>query len=260
MALYAYIKRKNRQSVISRLSSPLKAKTKIPRKVLFLFSTTFLLSGLFLIGQVVYPIIGWYFFVLPGYNSGIVSPLASNFRPENSPIYPTLVQAQESLNPNNRNDSYRISTWFIGAKANNPNSKLKVYTLTIPKLKIESATVQIGGEDLKKSLIAWPTSSPPGNFGNNIIFGHSELPQLANPKSYNGIFTFLMDLEVNDEIFVDYDGVRYKYSVTDKIIISPTDLSVLEQRFDDAHITLITCVPPGTVWKRGVVKGKLAQI
>lgn len=259
MALYVYIKKKNKHSVFSRLPSPKTYKSKVPKKALFITSCAFFFAGIFLVGQVVYPILGWYLFVLPGYNSGIVSPLSSNFKPENSPIYPSLVKASETINPGSAKDSYKVSTWFVGAKETAVNSKLKVYTISIPKLKIDSATVKIGGEDLKTSLIAWPTSAPPGNYGNNIIFGHSELPQFANTKDYNGMFTHLMDLAIGEEILIDYDGIRYKYEVTEKKVISPTDLSVLEQKFDSAYLTLITCVPPGTVWKRGVVKASLTE-
>lgn len=69
-----------------------------------------------------------------------------------------------------------------------------------------------------------------------------------------------MDLDDGDEILVDADGIRYKYIVFDKKVIEPTNLSVLEQRFDQAYLTLITCVPPGTLWKRGVVKARLASL
>ncbi len=259
--LYAYIKKRNKQSIISRLPSPKAYKSRLPRRVLAVSSAAFLLAGLFLIGQVVYPIVGWYLFVLPSYSSGIVSPLASNFHPESSPLYPALVQAQESIAPTSREDSFKVSTWFVGVPQQESmgKSNLRTYTISIPKLKIDMATVEVGGEDLKKSLVAWPTSAPPGTYGNNIIFGHSELPQFASPGNYSGIFTHIMELEKGDEIYVDYDGVRYKYLVAEKNVVDPTNLSVLEQRFDSSYITLITCVPPGTVWQRGIVKGILTQ-
>ena len=69
-----------------------------------------------------------------------------------------------------------------------------------------------------------------------------------------------MDLEKGDEIYLDFDQVRYKYLVVDKKIVEPSDLSVLEQRFDSGYVTLITCVPPGTVWKKGVIRARLSQI
>lgn len=198
--------------------------------------------GLFLIGQAVLPVAFWYLFNMPELSGKIISPLASTF--------PSLVSAAEV-------DSYKPANWFPTSTPKPEKKEIKTYTLTIPKLDIDAATVEFDG-DLKKSLAAWPTSPAPGTYGNNIIFGHSELPQFANNKSYAGIFTFLMNLNKSDEILVDYDGVRYKYLVSDKKVVDANDLSVLEQRFDTGYLTLITCVPPGTLWKRGIIKAKLA--
>lgn len=234
MALYCYVK--SPPKPVRRLSS---------KKLGAVGSVLLLFLGLVFLSQAILPILGWYLFVLPNYDGGLVSPLATTFG--------VAVRAEEV-------DSYKPTNWFLGAAESRAVSRLTTYSLTIPRLGIDAATVQIGGDDLKKSLIAWPDSAPPGRFGNNIIFGHSELPQFANPKSYSGIFTFLMDLAVGDEILVDYDGVRYRYLVSDKKVVEPTDISVLEQRFDSAYVTLITCVPPGTLWKRGIVRAKLVRI
>jgi sortase A len=43
--------------------------------------------------------------------------------------------------------------------------------------------------------------SAPGEYGNIVIFGHSTLPQLYNPKDYKTIFTYLPSLEKKDHIF-----------------------------------------------------------
>jgi sortase A len=237
--LYTYTKDPNFSTTL--------AVAKIHKKIALFASLVFLALGLFLIGQVVYPIVSWYFLLLPTFQARIVSPLPAV----------SLVSAGEVVPT-----SFQPSTWFPKAKpfAEVLNSSLTTYRLSIPKLKIDDATVRIGGDDLKKSLIAWPTGAAPGNFGVNIIFGHSELPQFANPKEYSGIFTFLMDLSAGDVIYVDYDSVRYKYLVVDKKVVDPEDLSVLEQRFDDRYLTLITCVPPGTLWKRGIIKAVMSTI
>ena len=217
----------------------------------------FLFVGLVLVGQVAYPIVGWYLFPLSGISKGTVSPLATNFSPTDVPTLVAPVRAVDIVS----NPSYQTSSWFPAANQFKEiiNSNLKTYTISIPKLKIDAGTVEIGGDDLKKSLIAWPTSATPGNYGVNIIFGHSELPQFANTKDYSGMFTHIMELADGDIIYADYDGVRYKYQVIDRQVIDPDNLSVLEQRFDDRYLTLITCVPPGTLWKRGVVKARLTQ-
>lgn len=229
----------------------LKAKPKPPKRkknrFVSLMSAAFFMVGVLMIGQAVLPIASWYLLVLPGVSETIISPLASTF--------PGVVRAAET-------DSYSPAKWFVGPTPSiSPViTDLKIYTITIPKIHIKSATVEIDGKDLKKTLVAWPTSVPPGTFGNNIIFGHSELPQFASPGNYSGIFTEIMSLDDGDEIYLDYDQVRYRYLVVDKKVVEPTDLSVLEQRFDAGYVTLITCVPPGTIWKRGVIRARLVGL
>jgi len=234
--MHAYIKGPSR---------PVPQPKKKPKKSVGLASMLFLVAGLFILFQAVWPVIGWYFLVMPKVNIQIISPLASTFGP--------LVRASEG-------DSYSPSAWFSGSPilGSQTMSPLKTYTLSIPKLKIDSAMVEVGG-NLKKTLVAWPTSSLPGAYGNNIIFGHSELPQFASSKGYSGMFTFIMDLKDGDDVFIDYDGIRYHYQVISKKVVEADDISVLEQRFDTAYVTLITCVPPGTLWKRGIIKAKLVK-
>lgn len=237
--MYAYIK-----------ARPKKERKRLPKKYANFLATALVLSGVFLLAQVIWPILGWYLYEMPTYSEMIESPLATTF-----------VRAAEVVAGPSSSDSFKPGTWFIGGESfNAAETSLKTYTITVPKLKIDSATVEVGGDDLKKSLVAWPTSALPGAYGNNIVFGHSELPQFASPSNFSGIFTHLMDLTKGDSVLVDYDGVRYKYQVVEKKIVSPTDLSVLEQRFDAAYITLITCEPPGTIWTRGVVRAQLVQI
>lgn len=219
-------------------------------------SLCFLILGGGLIVMVMVPIISWSILVMPSYPGTIVSPLAAVLEGAG-------VEVTDGGNVRLVSDSYRPASWFVGAKPTFSGltaSGWYSYVLSIPKLAVENALVTVGGEDLKKSLIAWPTSAKPGNYGVSVVFGHSELPSFSDGKTYRGIFTRLMELSDGDEIYVDYDGVRYKYRVVDKKVVDPTDLSVLEQRFDAAYMSLITCVPPGTLWKRGVVRAKMTQI
>lgn len=153
------------------------------------------------------------------------------------------------------------STWFPTAPRLSPlPSKITHYNLSIPKLKIENAVVEIGGFDLKKSLIQYEGTVYPGQYGNTVIYGHSVLPQFYNPKNYHTIFATLPTLKIKDDIFIDFDGIRYQYQITEMVEVKPTDVSVLEQRYDDSYLSLITCVPPGTYLRRLVVRAKLVKI
>jgi sortase A len=103
----------------------------------------------------------------------------------------------------------------------------------------------------------YPGTANPGQPGNTVLFGHSVLPQFFNPKNYLTIFSTLPTLKDGDEILVNFDGVNYRYLVEEMVEVSPEDTSVLEQRYDDSYITLITCVPPGTYLRRLIVRGRL---
>ena len=159
-------------------------------------------------------------------------------------------------------DYTQISSWFDSDSSNSDqifsNEKTFTYLLSVPKLKISNAVVTVGSMDLKKSLIQYPQTALPGQLGNTVIFGHSVLPQFFNPKSYLTIFSTLYKLKQGDEILIDYDNVQYEYIVDEMFEVKPTDLSVLEQRFDQKNLTLITCSPPGTYLRRLVIKTSLS--
>lgn len=136
-------------------------------------------------------------------------------------------------------------------------SKITHYKLSIPKLGIDQAVVEIGAEDLAKSLIHYSGTAMPGQYGNPVIFGHSVLPQLFNPENYKTIFSTLPKLKKGDKILIDFDGVKYRYQIIEMVETRPGDVSVLEQHFDAEYLTLVTCVPPGTYLRRLVIKAQL---
>lgn len=153
-------------------------------------------------------------------------------------------------------DFSRASSWYPNpeAKKEKPTTS---YFFSIPKLKIEDAVVSTTSDDLFKNLIHYGPSSLPGELGNAVVFGHSTLPQLFNPKNYKTIFSTLHTLEIGDEIQLEVDGVTYEYSISSIKITDPDDISVLEQQYEGSYLTVITCTPPGTYWKRLIIKGKL---
>ncbi len=160
-------------------------------------------------------------------------------------------------------DYTQLSNWFVD-DYNVPdqlislNNSQSSYFLTIPKLNIKDAVVSLGSMDLKKSLVQYPQTALPGQLGNTVIFGHSVLPQFFSPKNYLTIFSTLYKLKQGDEIILQYDRSVYKYIVEEMFEVKPTNLSVLEQRFDDKNLTLITCSPPGTYLRRLIIKARLS--
>ena len=162
-------------------------------------------------------------------------------------------------------DYTRASNWFAGGVSKKeflPESGIKYYTISIPILKIENATVAIGGEDLGESLIQYPGTALPGKRGNAVIFGHSILPQFYDPENYLAIFSKLPTLKKDNEIKINYDGVSYRYLVEDVFEVLPTDIQVLEQDSSDVFLTLVTCTPPGHPLKpkRLIVRARIVPL
>ena len=142
-------------------------------------------------------------------------------------------------------DFTKASNWFPGMENEGFSTSKISYNISIPKLRINGATVAIGGEDLSSSLIQYPGTALPGKNGNSAIFGHSILPIFYDPKNYISIFSTLPTLTRGDEITINYDGVTYQYKVEEKFEVLPTDIQVLQQDISDSFLTLVTCVPPG---------------
>jgi len=178
-----------------------------------------------------------------------IYPIAS-YEVESRQKYPNLLSpvSGSGNSPTLESVDYtRASNWFVGdtQREETTGSKISFYTISVPKLGIESATVELDGEDLSKNLIHYKGTGIPGKIGNSVVFGHSILPQFYDPKDYLSIFSTLPTLEKGDEITINYDGVAYVYEVEAMFEVLPTDLQVLEQETNDSYLSLITCTPPG---------------
>jgi len=168
-------------------------------------------------------------------------------------------------------DYTNLNSWFpdselpvVNASSSEKQNQVDEYTLNIPSLGIESAKVKIGGLNLDDNLIQYPGTADPGQEGAPVIFGHSVLrqfynPSLKNTRRYLSIFSTIMTMKNGDEIEIEYDGIKYIYSVIDKVEVKPEDMFILEQNTSGKYLKLITCVPEGTYLRRGVVIAQLEK-
>ncbi|MFA4826947.1 MAG: sortase [Candidatus Shapirobacteria bacterium] len=217
-------------------------------------AVSFFVFGFFLLSSAVFPILQFQFSYSQKFNQ-LQNPLSTRFYNRSGNILGEV-----------STDLTQLNNWFVADSSSSPKPEsqlssdgISAYRLSIPSQKIQDATVIVGSMDLKKSLIQYPQTALPGQLGNAVIFGHSVLPQFFNPKSYLTIFSTLYRLKQGDEIYVDYDNIKYKYLVEEMYEVKPTDLSILEQRFDGRYLTLITCSPPGTYLRRLVIKAKIVD-
>ncbi|OGH10321.1 MAG: hypothetical protein A2857_02650 [Candidatus Levybacteria bacterium RIFCSPHIGHO2_01_FULL_36_15] len=139
------------------------------------------------------------------------------------------------------------------------NKNIDYYALTIKSLGIFDADVSTNDYDLSRHLIQYPGSSYPAENGTVIIYGHSTLPQLFDPKNYKTIFATLHLVQVGDEILINVSGVIYKYKIFSITVHDKNDPSILSQSYNNSNLALVTCTPPGTVWKRLVIRANLVS-
>lgn len=209
------------------------------------------ISGIIILIGVIYPIVSY------------DSTYSKNYTKLLSPVVGSVKSVKGTTTSANA-DYTQASSWFVGGATKDDfgSSKVDTFTINIPKLKIDKATVAIGGEDLSKSLIQYPGTALPGKRGNSTIFGHSILPIFYNPKNYISIFSMLPSLKKGDDIFVDYDGISFAYKVEEMFEVAPTDLQVLDQDSSDSFLTLVTCVPPGDPSnpKRLIVRARVVPV
>ena len=250
MTVYRYTKRPPTSSQ-NNIPLALKSGNKSTKKRIA--AVFMVLVGVFLLGNAIFPIAYYQFAQSPRFTTS-----ASDFEesePENISPNTAVLGSQIKLV-----DYTKASNWISGIDEVEFISDETSYEISIPNLGINSAIVNVGGNDLTKSLIQYPGTSLPGRPGNPVVFGHSVLPQFFNPKNYKSIFSTLPRLKEGDDIIVRSGGVTYKYLVERMVEKGPDDLSILAQRYDDSYLTLVTCVPPGTYLKRLVVRARITKI
>lgn len=92
----------------------------------------------------------------------------------------------------------------------------------------------------------------PGVAGNIYLFAHST-DAFWNVGRYNAIFYLLKELQNGDEVDLFYNGVRHVYRVVNQLIVDPSDVKYLTVASNHEQLTLQTCWPPGTTFKRLIV-------
>jgi len=236
-----------------------KKKSLTKRSILRLLSLGIFLTGLSIVIYVFFPLLSWQIYFAPAFASqNVAAPIPQNTVVTGSTIGSLIENASNSLLGM---DSTNAQNWFPNLKFQKSGTpKFQTYTISIPKLNIENAVVTTVDNDLAKHLVNYQGTAIPADKGNAVIFGHSTLPQLYDAKSYKTVFTYLYKLSQGDEIDATIGDVTYKYKVENITVVDPTNTSVLQQNYGDSFLTLVTCTPPGTIWKRLIVRSRLEKI
>ena len=121
--------------------------------------------------------------------------------------------------------------------------------ISIPSIGVEHAVVQgVRRSDLRKAPGHYPNTPLPGELGNSAIAGHR--------TTYGAPFGRLDELRPGNLIQIRTATGEFRYSVTETIIVRPTELSVLNAT-PTATLTLTTCHPRFSAARRLVVRASL---
>jgi LPXTG-site transpeptidase (sortase) family protein len=134
------------------------------------------------------------------------------------------------------------------------------FGIVIPKISANSKVIAnidptdsaIYQKALTKGVAHADGSALPNEEGNIFIFSHSG-QDLIEANRYNAVFYLLGKLEAGDGIFIFYQGEKISYRVKEKKVVSASDIQYMAKESQNSTLTLMTCWPAGTTWKRLIV-------
>jgi sortase A len=109
--------------------------------------------------------------------------------------------------------------------------------IRIPAIDLEYPIIEgTGDAQLAKGIGHIPYTDSLGQYGNTGLAGH-------RAHRFGRLFNRLDELENNDVIEIISGEYSYEYIVYEKIIVEPSDTSVLNRNGDFRVLTLVTCDP-----------------
>lgn len=137
------------------------------------------------------------------------------------------------------------------------------FGIVIPKINANSSIIEdvdpnnanVYQRALTKGVAHALGSSLPNATGNVFLFSHSA-GNFWEAGKYNAVFYLLSKMEAEDDIYLYHKGRKYHYVVTGKKSVSPADVSYLSSSYKTNSLTLMTCWPAGTTFKRIIVEAQ----
>lgn len=121
---------------------------------------------------------------------------------------------------------------------------------------VETTSHEAYMEAMRSGIAHAKGTAKPDQIGNVYLFAHSTL-NFWEFGPYAAVFTTLHQLVPGDRIVVFYKGKRYDYRVDEKEIVPGFDTTPLDRSSSRRVLTLQTCDPPGTTWRRLIIIAEL---
>ena len=134
------------------------------------------------------------------------------------------------------------------------------FSVVIPKIganarivpNVDSSNEREYSQALKQGVAQAQGTAYPGEGGHIFLFAHST-DYWWNVSSYNAVFYLLGKLIKGDDINIFYKGERFVYRVVETKIVDPSEVEYITRKTNKEFVTLQTCWPLGTTFKRLLV-------
>lgn len=159
--------------------------------------------------------------------------------------------SSQTINPKNNSTTQLIS------KTENKITENRLY---IPKIDI-NLPYAVGGPEIMEHGAWWrkPENGNPKDGGNFVLSAHRFIMGLTPQQTLRKSPFYNIDkLAVGDEIIIDYEGVRYAYTIREKLSVKP-EATEIEQRTTQSQLTLYSCTLGGANDGRDVFIAKLKK-
>lgn len=125
--------------------------------------------------------------------------------------------------------------------------------LKIDKINLKLPILSGATNGHMKVGVGWiKETTPIGEVGNAALAAHRSY-------TYGRFFNRLDEVVVGDRFQIEAAGTVYEYEVFQKLVVLPTDTSVLNRNNRDHIVTLITCTPIRKATHRLIIQGKLIE-
>lgn len=162
-----------------------------------------------------------------------------------------LAELEAQPTPTTAPDQDGSGTTTTTTPAPPPEDGDTVAHLVIPAIGVDAYVVEgVERDDLHRGPGHYPDTPMPGQPGNAAIAGHR--------TTYGQPFHRVDELEEGDEILVTTVQGTFRYEVMGQEIVSPSEVSVLDD-FDDDRLTLTSCHPKYSARQRIIITAQLTD-
>ena len=172
-------------------------------------------------------------------DNNIKNDLISNY--ENNSSIDNSIEKENDNIENKISNEFEYKEETINSKRTNVIGMLERKSIGL------KAPIVDGEENLDYVVAKYRNSANFGQVGNVILAGHNNMK--------GSIFKNLYKVKIGDIIEIKTDNNIYKYKLTERVIVNPSDSSLLTQDISKKEITLITCI--NRAKERLILKGKI---